>query len=153
MFFPVTRTCSSWIWDWTFSFVCLTRATISLPFSLEIPCWMAITWRTSPPEAGSTFPYWRALRETPRFTNFDWRTSTTAFSRKSSSVSTLMPSLSSVISVFDPLKSYRWPISLTAWLTALSTSCMFTTDTTSNDGILFPPLFFRSAFPFVPMKT
>src|SRR5512140_1933330 len=30
---------------------------------------------------------------------------------------------------------------------------MFTTDTTSNDGILSPPLFLRSAFPGVPRKT
>jgi len=30
---------------------------------------------------------------------------------------------------------------------------MFTTDTTSNDGILFPPLFFRPVFSGDPMKT
>jgi chorismate mutase len=62
MFFPVTRTCSSWICDWTLSLVSLTRETISLPFSLEIPCWIVMNWRTRPPEAGSTFPYWERLQ-------------------------------------------------------------------------------------------
>ena len=38
MFLPVTRTCSSWIWACTFSFVSLITAMTSLPFSLEIPC-------------------------------------------------------------------------------------------------------------------
>src|SRR5512139_2903533 len=162
MFFPVTRTCSSWICDWTLSRVSLTRATISLPFSLEIPCWMVTTCRTRPPEAGSTLPYWSALSETPRRTNLDWSTSTTALRRNSSSVcSRMVPSFSRATSVFDPLKSYRWEISFTAWFTALSTSCMSTTETMSNDGILPPlpapdlsgfglPL--RLVFPFLPVK-
>ena len=65
MFFPVTRTCSSWIWDWTFSFVCLTRATISLPFSLEIPCWMAIDLADEPAGGGLHLPVLEGLEGDP----------------------------------------------------------------------------------------
>ena len=65
MFFPVTRTCSSWIWDWTFSFVCLMMATISLPFSLEIPCWMAIDLADEPPGGGLHLPVLEGLEGDP----------------------------------------------------------------------------------------
>src|SRR5512139_984859 len=72
----------------------------------------------------------------------------------------MVPSFSSDTSVFDPLKSYRWLISFTAWLTALSTSCMSTTETMSNDGMCPPSLCVlsgfafpvRPVFPFLPAK-
>ncbi|MBI2467956.1 MAG: SCO family protein [Candidatus Rokubacteria bacterium] len=56
LFLPKTRTWSSWICDWTRSFVSLMSRTISFAFSCGIPCWMAIRWRTVPPAAGSTLP-------------------------------------------------------------------------------------------------
>src|ERR1700676_2397366 len=105
-----------------------------LDLSLGIPALIAIFCRNVLPEAGSgSRPRSNALRSIPRRTALDWMMSTTLRSLSSSSASTVIDVASLSIDAMECLKSKRPAISLRAWLSALSSSCGSTRETTSNE--------------------
>src|SRR6478736_5212275 len=130
------RSWSPWIWcDTPLRPSSLTNLPISLALSVEMPTLRVTVWRTVPFEASSTLPYPSAFSDTWRFTNFSSSTCVSAVRRPSLSVaSSISFSFSSMeLPVF--LKSKRVEISRDAWSTALRTSCMSSSDTTSNVGM------------------
>src|SRR5882724_6814598 len=102
---PEMRTLSSWMEAWTLILLSFTRRTISLAFSIGMPCCSAIFCRSWLPEACSTVPYVRPLSGMPRLWSLDWRMSVTALSFMSSGESRTMSVLSSVTSFLVPLRS------------------------------------------------
>ena len=104
-FLPATRTCFSWIDACTRIFESLISRTISLAFSIGMPSWSVIVWRSVLPAAGSGSPMVSALRSMPRRWSFDWRMSSTALSFMSSGDFIVITIFSSVISFFVPFRS------------------------------------------------
>src|ERR1700757_5150802 len=98
-----------------------------------MPSLRATLIRYSLPE-GFGSPGSRALSETPRLTSLSLKTSRTALARSS-----LLARMSTACSPDQameaptPRKSNRVPISLAAWLTALSTSWRLSLDTMSKE--------------------
>src|SRR5215471_4710393 len=133
---PATRTWSDWIDACTLSLRSLMALTISLAFSVGIPCWTLTVWRTVPPAASSTFPKSSDLIATPRLTSLPSRMSTTDLSLWALSEVSVRVSSFSFHSIFEalPRKSKRVAISLEACWTALETSCSSTRDTTSKEN-------------------
>src|SRR6266704_2393678 len=98
-----------------------------------MPSLRATPIRYSLPE-GFGSPASRVLSETPRLTSLSLKTSRTALARSSllARMSTAC-SPDQVIEAPTPRKSNRVPISLAAWLTALSTSWRSSLDTMSKE--------------------
>src|SRR6266850_2776583 len=102
---PEMRTLSSWMEAWTLILLSFTRRTISLAFSIGMPCCSAIFCRSWLPEACSTVPYVRPLSGMPRLWSLLCNISVTALSFMSSGESRTMSVLSSVTSFLVPLRS------------------------------------------------
>ena len=78
----------------------------------------------------------------PLRSSFVCRTSRIAMTLCGAFASMIIASFVSSMLAFTFLKSYLWDISLAVWFTALSTSCLSSFDTMSNDesAIVFPLL-------------
>ena len=100
-----TRTVSPWIWTLTFLKRWRSSLFMALAFSSGMPWAMGARWRTVPPSASSTLPYWRALSGTLRRTSFSSSTSTTCLSLPSLSETSTSASPSSVTELTLFLKS------------------------------------------------
>src|SRR5215813_11497737 len=106
---------------------------IFLALSWVMPSLRATLIRYSLPD-GFGSPASRVLSETPRLTSLSLKTSRTALAR--SSLLARMSTACSPDHAMDaptPRKSNRVPISLAAWLTALSTSWRSSLDTMSKE--------------------
>src|SRR5499427_3964539 len=123
-FLDETRSSSPCTWARTpFGPSSLMSLEIFLASSAEMPSLRPTPSRYSLPE-GFGSPGSRALSETPRLTSLSLNTSSTALAR--SSLLARMSTAWSPDQAMDaptPRKSNRVPISLAAWLRALSTSC------------------------------
>src|SRR5689334_4299338 len=106
---------------------------IFLALSWVMPSLRATLIRYSLPESFGS-PESRVLSETPRLTSLSLKTSRTALARSSllARMSTAC-SPDHAIEAPTPRKSNRVPISLAAWLTALSTSWWLSLDTMSKE--------------------
>src|SRR4051795_8912803 len=93
-------------------------------------CRLASSTYSLPDALGS--PASIALREMPRRISFSWKTSRTALTRSSEFAFIVIASPDHAMDAPTFLKSYRWEISLAAWLRALSTSCRSTLLTMSK---------------------
>src|SRR5215831_10370978 len=106
---------------------------IFLALSWVMPSLRATLIRYSLPE-GFASPGSRVLSETPRLTSLSLKTSRTALARSSLLARMSTPcSPDQAMEAPTPRKSNRVPISLAAWLTALSTSWRSSLDTMSNE--------------------
>src|SRR4029077_17928564 len=125
---------SPWTWARTpFGPSSLMILEIFLALSWVMPSLRATPIRYSLPESLGS-PVSRVLSETPRLTSLSLKTSRTALARSSllARMSTAC-SPDQVIEAPTPRKSNRVPISLAAWLTALSTSWRSSLDTMSKE--------------------
>src|SRR6185312_9528773 len=141
-FLDETRSSSPCTWARTpFGPSSLMSLEIFLASSAEMPSLRPTPSRYSLPESLGS-PGSRALSDTPRLTSLSLNTSSTALAR--SSLLARMSMASSPDQEMDaptPRKSKRVPISLAAWLRALSTSCRLMRLTMSNEdsaGIVAP---------------
>src|SRR5215469_8318385 len=133
-FFEETLSSSPWTWALTpFGPSSLMILEIFLASSWEMPSLRPTLIRYSLPDGfGSAAS--RTLSETERLTSFSLKTSSTALARCSLLALISTPCLpDQAMEAPTPRKSKRVPISLAAWLTALSTSSRLIFDTTSND--------------------
>src|SRR6266496_2876485 len=133
-FLAETRSSSPWTWARTpFGPSSLMIFEIFLALSCVMPSLRATLIRYSLPEAFGS-PASRALSDTPRLTSLSLNTSRTALARSS-----LLARMSTAwlpdqeMDAPTPRKSNRVPISLAAWLSALSTSCRSSLDTMSKE--------------------
>ena len=133
-FFPETRTWSPWVWDETpFRPRSLMNLLIRLALSVEMPALMAICWRRCP---GRLLDLLGVERLQRHLTADELLLEDLVQRRRRSSVedvSTTSLSLSSTAESVS-LKSNRVPPRRLAWSTALRTSCMSTSETTSKVG-------------------
>src|SRR6478609_2408633 len=133
-FLADTRSSSPWTWARTpFGPSSLMILEIFLALSWVMPSLRDTPIRYSLPESFGS-PVSRVLSETPRLTSLSLNTSSTALAR--SSLLARMSTAWSPDQTMDaptPRKSNRVPISLAAWLTALSTSCRSSLDTMSKE--------------------
>src|SRR5579859_4091804 len=133
-FLAETRSSSPWTWARTpLGPSSLMILEIFLALSWVMPSLRATLIRYSLPE-GFGSPGSRVLSETPRLTNLSRKTSRTALAR--SSLLARMSTACSPDQAMDaptPRKSNRVPISLAAWLTALSTSERSSLETISKE--------------------
>src|SRR5215831_17965996 len=133
-FLAETRSSSPWTWARTpFGPSSRMILEIFLALSWVMPSLRATPIRYSLPD-GFGSPVSRVLSETPRLTSLSLKTSRTALARSSllARMSTAC-SPDQVIEAPAPRKSNRVPISLAAWLTALSTSWRSSLDTMSKE--------------------
>src|SRR3990170_4123302 len=133
-------------WLCTFTPRPFTNLTISLAFSSEMPRFTLMLILEVPLAASWIGPSASALRETLRLTSLSFNTSSAAFSRSSVAerISRSVSSCSIAVPVF--LKSNRVATSRLAWSTALATSGIETSDTTSKEKTSFA----KSPHPFQP---
>src|SRR5580692_7607407 len=133
-FLAETRSSSPWTWARTpFGPSSLMILEIFLALSWVMPSWRATLIRYSLPESLGS-PGSRVLSDTPRLTSLSLKTSRTALAR--SSLLARMSTACSPDQAMDaptPRKSNRVPISLAAWLSALSTSWRSSLDTMSKE--------------------
>src|SRR5881227_1455972 len=133
-FFAETRSSSPWTWALTpFGPSSLMILESYLALSWVMPSWRATLIRYSLPESFGS-PASSVLREMPRLTSLSLKTSRTALAR-SSPLARMSMALSpdQAMDAQAPRKSNRVPISLAAWLTALSTSWRSSFDTMSKE--------------------
>src|SRR5512142_1928858 len=133
-FLAETRSSSPWTWALTpFGPSSLMILEIFLASSWLIPSLRATLIRYSLPESLGS-PGSSALSETPRLTSLSLKTSRTALARSSPLARmSIAFSPDQVMDAPAPRKSNRVPISLAAWLTALSTSWRSSLDTMSKE--------------------
>ena len=126
---------------WTFSLLSLMSLTRDLARSCSMPSRTLISSLTLLPLTDSILPDSNARVSTPRLASLPVSTSRTWRSLNSSSAKTVSDFSLSLISTraSEPLKSKRFVISLLAWSTALRISTWFTSDTMSNDGMIYSP--------------
>src|SRR5258708_429145 len=133
-FLEETRSSSPCTWALTpFGPSSLMILEIFLASSCDMPSLRPTLIRYSLPD-GFGSPTSSTLSETERLTSFSLKTSSTALARSSLLALISMACLPDhAMEAPTPRKSKRVPISLAAWLTALSTSSRLIFDTTSND--------------------
>ncbi len=110
---------------------------IFFAISEDTPAFRVAFWRERPPAAASTSSKSTDFSETLRRTSFSSRTVLSAASRSSLALSIVITESLSLSSIDELvfLKSNRLAISRPAWSTALRTSCMSISDTTSKLGM------------------
>ena len=140
-FLDETRSSSPWTWALTpFGPSSLMILEIFLALSWVMPSLRATPIRYSLPDSFGS-PGSRCLSETPRLTSLSLKTSRTALARSSLLARISTPcSPDQAIDAPTPRKSNRVPISLAAWLSALSTSWRSILDTMSKEDSVMPRL-------------
>src|SRR6476660_1624461 len=148
-FFPVTRICRSCNWLCTLNPWDLIAWITSLALFPSRPCLIFNSCRAWPTDeiAGSSCSTFR--KSTPRLDSLPMTISRSAFKCAPSSATKIILSGSGMISVFASFKSNRVISSFRAWFSALSISCVSTSETMSNEGMALNFGFQTSNFKFV----